>query len=74
MAITKAVINAHRAKGRLFWWIADVATRKLPELERQEDWAEIRQRMARLGFPDRPSPNDRIRPAEEEHKQLTVRD
>ena len=73
-AITKGVINAHLAEGRLLWWIADVATKKLPELERQDDWAEIRQRMARLGFPDRPSPNDRIRPAEEEQKELTVRD
>jgi hypothetical protein len=73
-AITKAVINAHRAEGRLLWWIADVATRKLPEPERQNDWAEIRQRMARLGFPDRPSPSDRIRPAEEEQKELTVHD
>jgi hypothetical protein len=73
-AITKAVINAHWTEGRLLWWIADVATKKLPDLERQEDWAEIRQRMARLGFPDRPSPNDRTRPVEEEHKQLTVRD
>ena len=73
-AIMKAVINVHLAEGRLLWWIADVATKKLPEPERQEDWAEIRQRIARLGFPDRPSPNDRTRLATEKQKELTVRD
>jgi hypothetical protein len=49
-AIMKAVINVHLAEGRLLWWIAEVATNKLPEPERQEDWTEIRQRMADLVF------------------------
>jgi hypothetical protein len=71
-AITKSVINAGLAEGRLLWWLANVATKKLPELERQNDLAEIGRGMARLGFPESASLDDQIRPTGEELKQNTL--